>query len=298
MTVAILLSTFNGEGYLDALLDSLAAQTHADWVLYWRDDGSTDGTTAKLTAWNGGSAIRVTEPEGNLGGTRSFMTLLRAASGHPFVAFADQDDVWLPEKLAWALGLLDGIGGAALYCARQILVDQSLNRIGLSAPLAGPAAFPASLTQNIATGNTVVLNAAAITLIAASEPPSRTWHDWWCYLMVTAAGGRVLRDDRGVILYRQHAENVVGAPLSAPRRALAALRRGPGAFMTVFRTNVEALSMQSALLAPQARHDLAVVSRGLRGGVVARIRALRLAGFVRNSAAQTALFRLWFIMGR
>jgi hypothetical protein len=68
--------------------------------------------------------------------------------------------------------------------------------------------------------------------------------------------------------------------------------------MTVFRTNVEALSMQSALLAPQARHDLAVVSRGLRGGVVARIRALRLAGFVRNSAAQTALFRLWFIMGR
>jgi hypothetical protein len=116
--------------------------------------------------------------------------------------------------------------------------------------------------------------------------------------MVTAAGGAVLRDDRGVILYRQHAENVVGAPLSSPRRALAALRRGPDAFMTVFRANVAALSAQPALLAPEARRDLAVVAQALRGGVIARLRALRLPGFVRNSAAQTALFRVWFMIGR
>ncbi len=297
-SVGILLSTYNGEAYLDALLASLAVQTHRDWILYWRDDGSADGTVAKLADWDGGRAIRVTEPPGNIGVTRSFMTLLRAAADHPFVAFADQDDVWLPEKLAWAVAMLHGRDGAALYCARQILVDQNLARIGLSAPIAGPAAFPASLTQNIATGNTVMLNAAAIALIAVSEPPPKTWHDWWCYLVVTAAGGSVVRDDRGVILYRQHAENVVGAPVSSSRRALAAMRRGPDAFMTVFRSNVEALSAQPGLLAPQAQRDLAVVSRALRGGVVARLLALRVQGFVRNSAAQTALFRLWFVLGR
>ena len=296
--IAILLSTYNGEAYLDAFLDSLAAQTHADWILYWRDDGSTDGTAAKLSAWNGGRAIRVTEPSGNLGVTQSFMTLLRAAADHPFIAFADQDDVWLPEKLAWAMAKLDGIDGPALYCARQILVDQTLNRIGLSAPLVGPAAFPASLTQNIATGNTVMLNEPAIALVAASQPPPNTWHDWWCYLLVTAAGGTVLRDDRGVILYRQHAENVVGAPLSAPQRAVAALRRGPEAFMNVFRANVEALSTQPMLLTPQAKRDLTIISRGLHGGIIERLRALRLPGFVRNSRAQTALFRLWFVIGR
>jgi glycosyltransferase involved in cell wall biosynthesis len=295
---AILLSTYNGEAYLDALLDSLTAQTHRDWVLYWRDDGSTDGTVAKLTGWRGGQVVHVTAPPGNLGVTRSFMALLRAAAGHPFIAFADQDDVWLPEKLAWGIGGLEGLSGPALYCARQILVDQGLQRIGLSAPLDGPAAFPASLTQNIATGNTVMLNAAAIALVAASEPPTKTWHDWWCYLMVTAAGGTVLRDDRGVILYRQHAENVVGAPLSAPRRAWAALRRGPGAFMAVFRANVAALTEQAGLLTPAARRDLAVVNAGLKGGLAARWRALRLPGFVRNSAAQTVLFRLWFMIGR
>ena len=255
-------------------------------------------TVAKLAGWNGGRAIRVKEPPGNIGVTRSFMSLLRAAADHPFIAFADQDDVWLPEKLSWAMANLDGLGGPAIYCARQILVDETLNRIGLSAALAGPAAFPASLTQNIATGNTVVLNAAAIALIATSEPPPKTWHDWWCYLLVTAAGGTVVRDDRGVILYRQHAENVVGAPASPPQRAFAALRRGPDAFMTVFRANVEALNAQPGLLAPQARRDLAVVARALRGGGIARIPALRLPGLVRNSPAQTALFRLWFVIGR
>jgi glycosyltransferase involved in cell wall biosynthesis len=297
-SIAILLSTYNGAAYLDALLDSLVAQSHADWVLYWRDDGSTDDTVARLTAWDGGRAVRVAEPSGNIGVTGSFMTLLRAAAHHSFAAFADQDDVWLPEKLGRAIAMLGGISGAALYCARQILVDGNLNRIGLSAPLDGPAAFPASLTQNIATGNTVVLNADAIALIAASEPPPETWHDWWCYLLVTAAGGTVVRDDQGVILYRQHAENVVGAPRSPQRRALAALRRGPGAFMSVFRANVEALSAQPASLAPQAAHDLAIVHRALSGGVIARLHALRLPNFVRNSPAQTVLFRLWFMFGR
>ncbi len=301
-SIAILLSTYNGETYLDALLTSLEAQTHSDWVLVWRDDGSTDDTVAKMTAWGRAHPARlvpVTQPPGNLGVTRSFMTLLHAAAGSPFIAFADQDDVWLPEKLAWAIAALTETTAdtPALYCARQILVDQTLAHISLSAPLDGPAAFPASLTQNIATGNTVVLNAAAIALVAASEPPPKTWHDWWCYLMVTAAEGVVIRDPRGVILYRQHSENVVGAPASAPRRALAAISRGPAAFMAVFRANVAALSAQSALLAPKARRDLAVVARGLQGGWFARVRALRLRGFVRNSPAQTALFRLWFLIG-
>jgi glycosyltransferase involved in cell wall biosynthesis len=296
---AILLSTYNGEAYLDAFLDSLAAQTHADWVLIWRDDGSTDGTVAKLTAWGAGRTIRVTEPAGNIGVTRSFMTLLRAAIGHDVVAFADQDDVWLPEKLTWAIAALSDTpeDKPALYCARQILVDKALKRIGLSAPLDGPAEFPAALTQNIATGNTVVLNAAAVALVARSEPPPETWHDWWCYLMVSAAGGRILRDARGVILYRQHSGNVVGAPASAPRRALAAMRRGPAAFMAVFRANVAALAAQSGGLSPAAERDLAVVARGLEGGPLARARALRLTGLVRNSRAQTAVFRLWFLIG-
>ncbi|MCB8880152.1 glycosyltransferase [Acidisoma cellulosilytica] len=300
--VAILLSTYNGAPYLPALLGSFLAQTHEDWVLLWRDDGSRDGTTTLMRDWGAARPDRcaeVADPQGNQGVTGSFMALLRAAhtAGFAQAAFADQDDVWLPEKLAWGLEALGTEAAPALYCARQVLVDDGLTRIGLSASLAGPAGFPACLTQNIATGNTVILNRAALGLIAPTAPPRECWHDWWCYLMVTAAGGRLLRDERGVILYRQHAANVVGAPTSAPRRALAALRRGPAAFMLVFRKNVAALQKEADAFNPDTRQQLEIIAESLRRGPVARLRALRLPGFTRNARLQTALFRLWFLIG-
>jgi hypothetical protein len=299
---AILLSTYNGARYLDALLSSLLAQSETDWLLVWRDDGSADATVALMEDWTGRlgpRARRLPEPDGNLGVTRSFLALLDAAKDHAAIAFADQDDVWLPEKLSWGLAALAPVPAdtPALYCARQILVDDSLQRRGLSAPLGGPAGFPASLTRNIATGCTVLLNAAAIRLVAASTAPAETWHDWWCYLMVTAAGGKVLRDDRGVLLYRQHAGNAVGAAGPPVARALAALRRGPGAFMSVFRAHVIALQHQEALLAPASRLALEAVARGLSRGPIGRLRTLRLAALKRDTAAQTALFRLWFLIG-
>lgn len=303
--VAILLSTYNGATYLPALLDGFLAQTHRDWVLLWRDDGSRDETPSLMRNWGAAHPDRfaeVAEPSGNQGVTGSFMTLLCAgqAAGFTAAAFADQDDVWLPDKLEWGLSALAAVPQTqpALYCARQVLVDGALRRIGLSAPLAGPAAFPSSLTQNIATGNTVILNRAAMALVAPTAPPRECWHDWWCYLMVTAAGGRVLRDDRGVILYRQHDANVVGAPTSAPRRALAAIRRGPSAFMQVFWKNVDALQRESGSFTPQVRQQLEIITQSRNGGRLARLRALSLSGFHRNSALQTALFRVWFLIGQ
>ncbi|WP_284943899.1 glycosyltransferase [Acidisoma cladoniae] len=299
---AILLSTYNGAEFLRPFLASLEAQNFRDWVVLWRDDGSTDETVATMTAWGATQAARfrvLTEPSGNLGVTLSFMTLLRAATAFPVLAFADQDDVWLPEKLAWGIDRLAEVSAEvpALYCARQILVDRTLARTGLSPALPDNPGFPSSLTQNIATGCTVLLNAAAVRLIATSRPPAKTWHDWWCYLKVTAAGGVVCCDDRGVILYRQHGANAVGAAGAAPKRALAAARRGPAAFMSVFRANVRALRTEDKDLSPAARQALAIVADGLAGGVTAKGRALRLPGLARTSWLQTQLFRLWFLIG-
>lgn len=301
---AILLSTYNGAPYLPAFLDSLVAQSMSDWLLLWRDDGSADETVELMTAWGAGHPGRlqpVAEPVGNQGVVGSFMTLLHAADGLavPAIAFADQDDVWLPEKLARALAALDAVpaGTPALYCARQRLVDGDLKEIGLSASLMGPVGFPACLTQNIATGCTVALNRRAISRVAGSRPPREGWHDWWCYILVSALGGMILRDEQPVILYRQHAANVVGAPSSLPRRAFAALRRGPSAFMCVFRKNVAALQDNAEGFAPDVRAQLDTIAQSLSGGAIRRLRALAIPGFQRNSALQTAIFRLWFMIG-
>lgn len=305
--VAILLSTFNGERFLDEQLDSLLQQTHEHWVLYWRDDGSSDRTREVVAAFNRragqGRCVEVASPQTHLGPAASFHTLLCAVSDQlehaDAVAFADQDDVWLPNKLERGLDALATIDDAepALYCARQVLVDAALKPIGISTAPTGPGGFPAALTQNVATGCTVMLNRAAARLVAASTPSPATLHDWWCYLVVTGAGGRLLQDPEPVILYRQHGANLVGAPASVRSRAIAALRRGPTVFMSVLRQHVAALAAQPHLLTIQARAELALLDAGLRGGLRRRIAALRINGLKRQTWLETMVFRAWFILG-
>jgi hypothetical protein len=302
--VAILLSTYNGEQFLAEQLDSFLTQTHANWMLYWRDDRSADGTVPLLAdfAARVGPKVRAGLPcGGHLYVTRSYLTLLAAArdGDADLFAFADQDDVWLPHKLRRGVAALAAVpaGVPALYCSRTVLVDARLRRIALSAPIRRPPGFPTALTQNIATGCTAILNRAAADLVLASKPPSGTLHDWWSYLIVAAAGGRILTDPEAGVLYRQHPGNLIGAPPGLLRRGIAAFRRGPGVFMGIVRQHVAALEAQPHLLSEPARRDLAVIARGLRGGMRERRAALRLPGFVRQTWPEDMVFRLWFMLG-
>jgi glycosyltransferase involved in cell wall biosynthesis len=303
--VAILLSTYNGAQFLAEQLASLKAQSFQDWVLYWRDDGSTDASARIVADFlaTGGARKSVAVPgNGRVGASASFLRLLRAATrdGCGTVAFCDQDDVWLPEKLARGLATLGEVPEAtpALYCARQVLVDAKLRRLGLSAMLRRPPGFPAALTQNIATGCTLMLNGAAARLIAASRAPGAILHDWWCYVLVAAAGGRLLFDEMPVVLYRQHGTNAVGVPSSLPRRGVAALRRGPTTFMNVFRQTVAALADQPELISATAREEVAAIARALGGGAMQRLRILRRGGLTRQTWLETMLFRWWFLRSR
>jgi len=301
--VAILLSTWNGAAFLPDQLDSFLRQRDVPWELYWRDDASCDDSAAIVRAFaagpGAGRVFECTDDQGRLGITASFLSLLRRAPPDRVVAFADQDDVWLPEKLARGMAALANVkdGGPALYCARQSLVDAALKPLTLSASLREPPGFPQSLTQNIATGCTVMLNPAAVRLITTTTAPPETLHDWWAYLVVSAAGGQVLMDERPTVLYRQHHANAVGVRLSPRKRAMQALRRGPNVFMRTFRQHTAALTSQPELLTSDARAALAQIDCGLRDGPLRRLRALGLPGLRRQSFAETQLFRLWFLLG-
>ena len=305
--VVILLAVYEGAAFLCQQLASFAAQEHDDWYLIWRDDGSSDATVAMLQefaeAQPPGRVERLADPAGRVGSAASFLALLRHAAprleGRDLVAFADQDDVWLPFKLARAVRALGDVPAdrPTIYSARQILVDAKLNPLAVSAAVAIPPGFPASLTQNLATGCTVTLNGAAARLVAGSTAPPGCQHDWWAYLLVTAAGGAFLADEEPVVLYRQHGRNAVGAPCTVTRRGWAAVRRGPGVFMGLMRQNVAALDAQRHLLTPQAQDQLDQIKVALRGGPLRRMRALRLPGLRRQTWAEQMVFRLWFMLG-
>ena len=251
-----------------------------------------------------GRAAPLADDGARLGIAGSFLRLLRAhlasdeAGG--IVAFADQDDVWLEEKIERGVAALARVAPSrpALYCARQMLVDDRLRTLGLSPAVHLAPGFFGALTQNIATGCTVMLNAQAARMLgAAAGPDEGSLHDWWAYLLVAAAGGAILFDDIPVVLYRQHSGNAVGAARSAIRRGALALRRGPTGYMTLLRANVAALQAAAAVLTPEARAALDLIEAALAGGVVRRWRTLRRLRLARQTRGETLLFRAWFLLG-
>ncbi len=214
--VCVLLSTYNGARFLGEQLDSLAGQAGVEVMLHARDDGSKDATVDILRARAGRwPELACLTPGTNLGPALSFLELLRTAPDDAdYYAFCDQDDVWLPDKLARAVATMAGTPGPALYCSNVALVDETLVPLG-QAPDHRDTRFAHLLFENIAFGCTTVLDRAARDLVKSRDPgDSAVMHDWWCGLVV-AAFGVVHYDARPGVLYRQHRGNVVGQQGSA-----------------------------------------------------------------------------------
>ena len=308
-SVAVLLSLYNGECYLQQQLNSLLHQTVTNWTLYWRDDGSTDRTVALMQQFvrtaGQGRCVEVTASKGvHLGVTASYATLVAESPADTPLAFCDQDDVWFPDKLERGLRALATVPKAlpALYCTRQTLTNKTLQATSLSPDLPATTGFLPAMTQNIATGCTVMLSPAAGALLRKAIPaPTFLLHDWWAYLMVTGAGGCVVTDHQPSLFYRQHGKNTVGACSHFLHRALAALKRGPTAFMNIFRANTLYLLQRQSLLTPDAISALSCLQTSQRpglGGLMARVSTLyQLKQLKRDKMLENLVFRLWFLLG-
>ena len=214
--VAILLATYQGQKYLATQLDSIAAQTHANWQLWASDDGSSDGTLSILKQYqNEWPTGRLSIQRGpGKGYVANFLSLIcNAEIDADYFAYADQDDYWEKNKLERALSFLDTVpeGVPALYCARTILVDEQDNEIGLSPLFTKKPSFANALMQNLGGGNTMMFNRAARELVGeAGQDLVLDKHDWWTYLVVSGCGGLVLYDPEPALRYRQHSANQIG----------------------------------------------------------------------------------------
>ncbi|MBF59031.1 MAG: glycosyl transferase family 2 [Halomonas sp.] len=214
--VAILMGTYNGEAYLSEQLDSIEGQQHAHWTLHVSDDSPLPGTRRLLEAYQrrwGEQRLKI-YPGKQQGFAANFMSLVRnSAIQGDYYAFADQDDRWHPEKLTRAVERLAAYPPSQpqLYTARAQLVDEQGTPTGYSTLQARAPGFNNALVQNIASGNTMVFNQAARECLQRSPHGEDTGlHDWWCYLLISGCGGRVVYDSTPCIDYRQHASNLIG----------------------------------------------------------------------------------------
>ena len=210
--VAVILSTFNGAAFLQQQLNSLYEQTYPGVRIMVRDDGSSDSTRGILEREQSKGRIELLAGHDNLGAASSYFALLQnaAAAKADFVAFCDQDDVWMPEKVSRAVTALSAIRNerVAMYCCRLEVVDADLAHIGFTA-LPKRIGFGNALVENVCVGCTMVLNGKAIELISRNLPARVLVHDWWCYLVLSCFG-EIIFDREAHVQYRQHGSNTFG----------------------------------------------------------------------------------------
>jgi glycosyltransferase involved in cell wall biosynthesis len=204
----VLLTTFNGERFLEEQLTSLFGQQGVEVEIKVNDDGSTDGTLEILDKWKAkGFNISISQSRG-VGPTRAFLTLLLSCEEKQFVAFCDQDDVWVENKLTVQISSLIESTPMLSTCSR-LYIDETGKVIGKSKSLRNPPSFLNSTFENIAPGNTIVLNNSAVKVINELQNPPIFHYDSWIYFLISAFGDVVFVPSY-FVKYRKHSNNSVG----------------------------------------------------------------------------------------
>lgn len=213
MKITVLLSSYNGEKYIEEQLNSIVAQTYDKISILVRDDGSTDGTVQILKKYAEKGLIKWYSGE-NLGCAKSFWHLLCNCDESDYYAFCDQDDVWDEDKLETAVKMLEKEDNniPLLYFSDVRVTDAELNVISNNMVETMPISYPHSLIKNIAPGCTYVFNNAARELMKKydCEKYGIDIHDWTVYKIV-ACFGKAVFDNEAHMYYRQHGNNLIGA---------------------------------------------------------------------------------------
>jgi glycosyltransferase involved in cell wall biosynthesis len=301
--VQILLATYNGMRFLPRQLESIAGQTWPEIDLLVSDDGSTDGTWDHLAAWcaswTRGRATLIRGPGAGSACANFRHLIVNADPDAACFAFAEQDDNWLPGKLEHAVAALDAAGpGAALYCSRTALIDENGAAIGFAPLFRRPPDFRNALVQSLAGGNTMVMNPAAFAALRdSSARTAYPQHDWWAYIIVSGAGGRMLYSPTPDTLYRQHGANEIGSNLGWRARWTRFRQLRKGRFRGWCAENIAALELCRDLLTPAAQSVLDSFSAARRGTPLGRMFRLARSGIYRQTAPSQAMLYVAAAMG-
>lgn len=119
--VSIILPVYNGARYVACALRSVLAQTFSDFEVVVVNDGSTDQSREAIRPFLTDRRVKYIE-QANAGVAAARNTALTAASGR-LVAFIDQDDLWLPDKLKLQVSVMDSRPGVGLIHTAYELID-------------------------------------------------------------------------------------------------------------------------------------------------------------------------------
>lgn len=224
MKLSILLATYNGEKYLSTQLDSLLSQTYSDFTIYISDDCSKDSTQNIIDEYvtkYPEKIIDVKNKEHFGNAQNNFLSLAEKVDSDLYM-FCDQDDKWLPEKVEKTVDAYNSVENKnqpILVHSDLIVVDGDLKEINpsffdmmqLKKNLTDWRSFA---VQNYVTGCTMLVNNVLVDLYKQNKDKINKenilMHDYF-FAQIAAFAGQIIFIDEGLMLYRQHGNNSVGA---------------------------------------------------------------------------------------
>lgn len=209
--IAILMSTYNPSEYIIEQIESIKRQKYCDIDLYIRDDGSKDKEYLNLID----KYCKNIYFGENIGVSKSIHKLAKNVNNleckYDYYAFADQDDVWLEEKLYAACKVLDNMNSKlpSLYYSNLQVVDNELygNRKLFNDKIVKNTKEQA-LAQIFTFGCTCVYNRKCLEIFSNVEIGTLPFDN--IIFMQAIFLGNTFYDENSYILYRQHGNNVSG----------------------------------------------------------------------------------------
>lgn len=222
------MATYNGASHVSAQIASLLWQLGVHVDVYIRDDSSSDRTLAEVIDTFPGSRLHIIEDNCSVsaplerGPALNFYRLVAtervSAATYEWIAFSDQDDIWLPTKLRSAINDCEQSGSVAW--SSSVLGFWEASGRTAYIPKHGNASAINYLFESPGPGCTILLRSDVFEslqcFVRANFDFLRRieFHDWLIYGFVVHKCGAWIISSRPSMLYRQHAQNVAGAGMS------------------------------------------------------------------------------------
>jgi len=221
--VAVLMAIFEPTETIIDQIKSIENQIGVDVTFYIGDDGTNSISLRKWQPYF---------PKNHkifffdrVGPGDNFLKLLYEAKHEEYFAFADQDDIWMEDKLSKHISILKGkedlIAGS--HSNSALLIG---NHVKIKKTLCNKHELGQMITENCVQGCTLVINRKARNLIVSRLPKTTKWHDWWIGLIL-ASVGKIYFVSGVDTLYRIHSNNTIGHP-TLVKRLRNAVNKDPG----------------------------------------------------------------------
>ena len=303
--VAIILAYYNGEEFINQLLDSIFSQTFKNFHIFVFDDKSNipfDKRNLKLDL-DQKKKISVFRRKLNLGFSMNFLKgLFEIDDNYDYYSYCDQDDIWHKNKLLRGIKIMENKDQniPMLYGTKTLITDKDCSKVlDESIPIKRPLSFKNAILQSFAGGNTMIFNLSAKKIILSNlDLVNPVSHDWWSYLLISGYGGKIFYDPTPSLFYRQHPNSQVGTNKSWSGRLSRFLKLINGDFRFCMQNNINSLNISKEILTNENKNILEIFSKARKSNFFQRLYLYKKSGVYRQNQIGSFIFYLFFIFKR